>query len=200
MALIPSKPYDRETSWARLCEKISHQARHGLSKWAVTEKASGKNAATQPGVIFGLDTQRVDTMNAPRRQKNLFRAKGRRPVSAEWPTGTAGIRARAVTVDRPRAVTISRLRSHSCLWGQLLGHVTVHACTAGVVGDVLRRPVTDVEATAQAGQRLGLMLAGLAGMGVLPAAISGVLARYGPRRKPLGGCQFIVATWPGASS
>jgi len=31
-------------------------------------------------VIFGLDTQRVDTMNAPRRQKNLFRAKGRRPA------------------------------------------------------------------------------------------------------------------------
>jgi hypothetical protein len=25
MALIPSKPYDRETSWARLCEKISRR-------------------------------------------------------------------------------------------------------------------------------------------------------------------------------
>ena len=65
------------------------------------------------------------------------------------------------------------------------------------MGDVLRRPVTDVEATAQAGQRLALMRAGLAGMGVPLAAMSGVLARYGPRRKPLAGYQFdeiIVAS------
>ena len=44
------------------------------------------------------------------------------------------------------------------------------------MGDVLRRPVTGEEATAQAGQRLSLMLAGLAGIGVLSAAISKVLA------------------------
>ena len=65
------------------------------------------------------------------------------------------------------------------------------------MGDVLRRPVTDVDATAQARQRLALMLAGLAGIGVLSAAISGVLARYGPRRKPLADYQFdeiIVAS------
>ena len=42
MAPIPSKPYDREKSWARLSEKISHQAEHGFSKWAVAEIASGK--------------------------------------------------------------------------------------------------------------------------------------------------------------
>jgi len=41
MELIPSSPYDREKSWARLSEKISHQARHGFSKWSVVEKASG---------------------------------------------------------------------------------------------------------------------------------------------------------------
>ena len=40
MGLIPSQAYDREKSWARLSEKISHQARHGFSKWAVVEKAS----------------------------------------------------------------------------------------------------------------------------------------------------------------
>ena len=28
-------------SWARLSEKISHQARHGFSRWAVVEQASG---------------------------------------------------------------------------------------------------------------------------------------------------------------
>ena len=41
MAPIPSQPYDQERSWARLTEKISHQARHGFSKWAVAETASG---------------------------------------------------------------------------------------------------------------------------------------------------------------
>jgi len=41
MALIPSPAYDREKSWARLTEKFRHQARHGFSKWAVAEKASG---------------------------------------------------------------------------------------------------------------------------------------------------------------
>lgn len=41
MALIPSQPYYREQSWARLTEKSGHQARHGFSKWAVTVAASG---------------------------------------------------------------------------------------------------------------------------------------------------------------
>jgi [ribosomal protein S5]-alanine N-acetyltransferase len=41
MALIPSQAYDREQSWARLCGKLRHQARHGFSKWAMAEKASG---------------------------------------------------------------------------------------------------------------------------------------------------------------
>ena len=41
MALIPSEPYGRAKSWARLSESISHQARHGFSKWAVVEAASG---------------------------------------------------------------------------------------------------------------------------------------------------------------
>jgi RimJ/RimL family protein N-acetyltransferase len=41
MAPIPSQPYDREKSWSRLREKFRHQARHGFSKWAVAEKASG---------------------------------------------------------------------------------------------------------------------------------------------------------------
>ena len=71
------------------------------------------------------------------------------------------------------------------------------------MGDVLRRPVTGEEATAQAGQRLSLMLAGLAGIGVPPGAISGVLARCRSWGKPLAGYQFdeiIVATLPGASS
>jgi len=71
------------------------------------------------------------------------------------------------------------------------------------MGDVLRRPVTDVDATAQAGQRLSLMLAGLAGIGVLSAAISGVLARCRPRSKPLVGYQFdeiIVACPAGQGS
>jgi [ribosomal protein S5]-alanine N-acetyltransferase len=40
MALIPSRPYDRAKSWARLSEKLGHQARHGFSKWAVAEAAS----------------------------------------------------------------------------------------------------------------------------------------------------------------
>lgn len=38
----PQQAIRRQASRARLCEKISHQARHGFSKWAVTEKASGK--------------------------------------------------------------------------------------------------------------------------------------------------------------
>jgi RimJ/RimL family protein N-acetyltransferase len=42
MAPIPSQPYDRAASWARLSEKISHQAVHGFSKWTVAETASGK--------------------------------------------------------------------------------------------------------------------------------------------------------------
>jgi len=41
MAPIPSQPYDREKSWSRLREKFRHQARHGFSKWAVAENASG---------------------------------------------------------------------------------------------------------------------------------------------------------------
>jgi [ribosomal protein S5]-alanine N-acetyltransferase len=41
MAPIPSQPYDRTESWARLSEKISHQAAHGFSKWTVAETASG---------------------------------------------------------------------------------------------------------------------------------------------------------------
>ena len=68
---------------------------------------------------------------------------------------------------------------------------------------VLRCPVADVEATAPAGLRLSLMLAGLAGTGVPSAATSGVLARCRPWGKPLAGYHFgeiIVATAPGASS
>jgi RimJ/RimL family protein N-acetyltransferase len=42
MRPVPSQPYDPEKSRARLSEKIGHQARHGFSKWAVVEKASGK--------------------------------------------------------------------------------------------------------------------------------------------------------------
>ena len=41
MRSIPSCAYDRERSRARLSEKISHQDRHGFSKWAVTGKGSG---------------------------------------------------------------------------------------------------------------------------------------------------------------
>jgi len=71
------------------------------------------------------------------------------------------------------------------------------------MGDLLRRPVTDVDATAQTGQRLSLMLAGLAGIGALSAAISGVLVRCRPWRKPLVGYQFdeiIVACPAGQGS
>jgi hypothetical protein len=66
------------------------------------------------------------------------------------------------------------------------------------MGDVLRRPVAGEEATAQAGQRLGLMLAGLAGIGVLSAAASEVLGRGRPWRKPLAGYQFgeIIVACP----
>jgi len=32
MAPIPSPPFDREQSWARLTGKLRHQARHGFSK------------------------------------------------------------------------------------------------------------------------------------------------------------------------
>jgi RimJ/RimL family protein N-acetyltransferase len=42
MGLVPSKAFDWERSRARLAEKISHQERHGFSKWAVVEKTSGK--------------------------------------------------------------------------------------------------------------------------------------------------------------
>jgi RimJ/RimL family protein N-acetyltransferase len=41
MRPIPSQAYDREQSWARLTGKLRHQARHGFSKWAVAEQASG---------------------------------------------------------------------------------------------------------------------------------------------------------------
>jgi RimJ/RimL family protein N-acetyltransferase len=41
MGAIPSPAYDREQSWARLLGKLRHQALHGFSKWAVTEKAGG---------------------------------------------------------------------------------------------------------------------------------------------------------------
>jgi RimJ/RimL family protein N-acetyltransferase len=41
MAPIPSPPFDREQSWARLTGKLRHQARHGFSKWAVTMAATG---------------------------------------------------------------------------------------------------------------------------------------------------------------
>ena len=46
-----------------------------------------------------------------------------------------------------------------------------------VVGDVLVRPATDEEATAQARERLRLMLAGLAAMG---AAVEGDLGSFSP--------------------
>jgi ribosomal-protein-alanine N-acetyltransferase len=42
MRPVPSKAYDREKSWARLTEKISHQGEYGFSRWAVVEKASRK--------------------------------------------------------------------------------------------------------------------------------------------------------------
>src|SRR5215472_19086187 len=41
MGPVPSRAYDRQQSWARLSAKLSHQARHGFSKWAVAEQASG---------------------------------------------------------------------------------------------------------------------------------------------------------------
>jgi RimJ/RimL family protein N-acetyltransferase len=41
MGPIPSQAYDREQSWSRLRGKFRHQARHGFSKWAVAERASG---------------------------------------------------------------------------------------------------------------------------------------------------------------
>jgi [ribosomal protein S5]-alanine N-acetyltransferase len=41
MGPVPSKAYDRQTSWARLNEKVSHQAEHRFSRWAVVEQASG---------------------------------------------------------------------------------------------------------------------------------------------------------------
>jgi [ribosomal protein S5]-alanine N-acetyltransferase len=41
MGAVPSQAYDRQKSWARLSGKLGHQARHGFSKWAVAEKASG---------------------------------------------------------------------------------------------------------------------------------------------------------------
>jgi len=41
MGAIPSQAYDREQSWSRLRGKFRHQARHGFSKWAVAELASG---------------------------------------------------------------------------------------------------------------------------------------------------------------
>ena len=41
MGPVPSQAYDRQQSWARLGAKLSHQARHGFSKWAVAERASG---------------------------------------------------------------------------------------------------------------------------------------------------------------
>jgi ribosomal-protein-alanine N-acetyltransferase len=40
MRLVPSQPYDVAKSRVRLGEKISHQARHGFSRWAVVERAS----------------------------------------------------------------------------------------------------------------------------------------------------------------
>lgn len=41
MGPVPATACDREKSRARLSEKISHQARHGFSRWAVVEQASG---------------------------------------------------------------------------------------------------------------------------------------------------------------
>jgi ribosomal-protein-alanine N-acetyltransferase len=41
MGAVPCRAYDREESWARLLGKFRHQARHGFSKWAMAEKASG---------------------------------------------------------------------------------------------------------------------------------------------------------------
>lgn len=41
MGPIPGTAYDQERSRARLTEKIGHQDRHGVSKWAVTERTSG---------------------------------------------------------------------------------------------------------------------------------------------------------------
>lgn len=41
MAPVRCQAYDREQSWARLRNKLSHQARHGFSKWAVADKATG---------------------------------------------------------------------------------------------------------------------------------------------------------------
>jgi len=38
---VPSTVLDRGESRAKLAEKISHQDRHGFSKWAVVDKASG---------------------------------------------------------------------------------------------------------------------------------------------------------------
>jgi [ribosomal protein S5]-alanine N-acetyltransferase len=41
MGPVPSQVFDRDKSCARLSAALSHQARHGFSKWAVVEKASG---------------------------------------------------------------------------------------------------------------------------------------------------------------
>lgn len=41
MEAVPSQPRDRAKSRAKLSEKITHHARHGFSKWAVTDKGSG---------------------------------------------------------------------------------------------------------------------------------------------------------------
>jgi RimJ/RimL family protein N-acetyltransferase len=41
MGAVPSQAYDREQSWARLTGKFRHQALHGFSKWAMTDRASG---------------------------------------------------------------------------------------------------------------------------------------------------------------
>jgi [ribosomal protein S5]-alanine N-acetyltransferase len=41
MAPVPSQPYDRQQSASKLDEKIAHQDRHGFSRWAIVERASG---------------------------------------------------------------------------------------------------------------------------------------------------------------
>jgi len=67
------------------------------------------------------------------------------------------------------------------------------------MGDVLRRPVTDVDATAQARQRLSLMLDGLAELGVPVAGDLGSCDPLEAIEKLRAGRQFdeiIVTTLP----
>jgi [ribosomal protein S5]-alanine N-acetyltransferase len=59
MKPVPSEPYDWAKSRAKLGEKLSHETRHGFSRWAVEQKANG-NVVGECGLQYLDDGPEIE--------------------------------------------------------------------------------------------------------------------------------------------